>query len=68
MVHTIYVIIGVIRKTGIYRGDKMGSILMMYLVVGGIFFFILYNVIMSAVKEGTLNALVEYEKIKKEGN
>lgn len=46
----------------------MGSILMMYLVVGGIFFFILYNVIMSAVKEGTLNALVEYEKIKKEGN
>ncbi|MFL0246062.1 hypothetical protein [Candidatus Clostridium stratigraminis] len=46
----------------------MGSVLMLYLVCGFIFFFILYNIIMSAVKEGTLNALIEYEKLKKEDN
>ncbi|MFL0267406.1 hypothetical protein [Candidatus Clostridium radicumherbarum] len=41
----------------IYWGDEMGAVLMLYLFCGAIFFFILYNVIMSAVKEGTLNAL-----------
>lgn len=46
----------------------MGAGILLYLVSGGIFFFILYNVIMSAVKEGALNALIEFDKIKKESN
>lgn len=40
--------------------------MLMYLVGLFIFFFILYNIIMSAVKEGTLKALIEYDKYKKD--
>ena len=46
----------------------MGAFIGMVLLGGFLFLFILYNIIMSAVEEGTLKALMKYEKIKNKEN
>lgn len=44
------------------------EILILSLIGASIFFTILYNIVRAAVEDGTLNALIKYEKLKNQQN
>jgi hypothetical protein len=43
--------------------------ILFYVVIGGfVFFIMLYNIVRSAVEDGTLKALLKYERLKSKQN